>query len=83
MKDICEELGCPEDKVQQWVNDVRDWATNDSNKIRQLRRKRLREEKTKLLAAIRQYNTGQPPEGEIQKKRWREDCLQNSKQQTV
>ncbi|KAK5918775.1 hypothetical protein CesoFtcFv8_000415 [Champsocephalus esox] len=66
MKDTCEELGCPEDKVQQWVNDVRDWATNDSNKIRQLRRKRLREEKTKLLAAIRQYNTGQPPETEIQ-----------------
>ncbi|XP_010781059.1 uncharacterized protein [Notothenia coriiceps] len=98
IKDTCEELGCPEDKVQQWVNDVRDWATNDntsgdnqslqmsieqlflglcqkkaclyrqtdSNKIRQLRRKRLREEKTKLLAAIRQYNTGQPPEGEIQ-----------------
>ncbi|KAI9516469.1 hypothetical protein NQZ68_015971 [Dissostichus eleginoides] len=28
MKDTCEELGCPEDKVQQWVNDVRDWATN-------------------------------------------------------
>ncbi|KAK5884237.1 hypothetical protein CesoFtcFv8_018080 [Champsocephalus esox] len=98
MKDTCEELGCPEDKVQQWVNDVRDWATNDntsgdnqslqrsieqlflglcqkkaclyrqtdSNKIRQLRRKRLREEKTKLLAAIHQYNTGQPPETEIQ-----------------
>ncbi|KAF3842624.1 hypothetical protein F7725_024575 [Dissostichus mawsoni] len=98
MKDTCEELGCPEDKVQQWVNDVRDWATNDntsgdnqslqmsieqlflglcqkkaclyrqtdSNKIRQLRRKRLREEKTKLLVAIRQYNTGQPPEGNIQ-----------------
>ncbi|KAJ4931640.1 hypothetical protein JOQ06_010081 [Pogonophryne albipinna] len=75
MKDTCKELGCPEDKVQQWVNDVRDWATNDntsgdnqslqmsieqlflglcqkkaclyrqtdSNKIRQLRRKRLRE----------------------------------------
>ncbi|KAI4824974.1 hypothetical protein KUCAC02_020680 [Chaenocephalus aceratus] len=98
MKDTCEELGCPEDKVQQWGNDVRDWATNDntsgdnqslqrsieqlflglcqkkaclyrqtdSNKIRQLRRKRLREEKTKLLAAIHQYNTGQPPETEIQ-----------------
>ncbi|KAK5895551.1 hypothetical protein CgunFtcFv8_009235 [Champsocephalus gunnari] len=98
MKDTCEEHGCPEDKVQQWVNDVRDWATNDntsgdnqslqrsieqlflglcqkkaclyrqtdSNTIRQLRRKRLREEKTKLLATIRQYNTGQPPEGEIQ-----------------
>ncbi|KAK5894520.1 hypothetical protein CesoFtcFv8_011203 [Champsocephalus esox] len=30
MKDTCEELGCPEDKVQQWVNDVRDWATNDN-----------------------------------------------------
>ncbi|KAK5876394.1 hypothetical protein CesoFtcFv8_025752 [Champsocephalus esox] len=98
MKDTCEEHGCPEDKVQQWVNDVRDWATNDntsgdnqslqrsieqlflglcqkkaclyrqtdSNTIRQLRRKSLREEKTKLLATIRQYNTGQPPEGEIQ-----------------
>ncbi|KAF3837670.1 hypothetical protein F7725_009438 [Dissostichus mawsoni] len=42
------------------------YRQTDSNKIRQLRRKRLREEKTKLLAAIRQYNTGQPPEGEIQ-----------------
>ncbi|KAK5902875.1 hypothetical protein CesoFtcFv8_008089 [Champsocephalus esox] len=92
MKDTCEELGCPEDKVQQWVNDVRDWATNDNTSgdnqslqrsIEQLflglcqkkaclyrqtgkRRKRLREEKTKLFAAIRQYNTGQPPETEIQ-----------------
>ncbi|KAI9525207.1 hypothetical protein NQZ68_009887 [Dissostichus eleginoides] len=42
------------------------YRQTDSNQIRQLRRKRLREEKTKLLAAIRQYNTGQPPEGEIQ-----------------
>ncbi|KAJ4921205.1 hypothetical protein JOQ06_022315 [Pogonophryne albipinna] len=85
MKDTCEELGCPEDKVQQWVNDVRDWATNDNTSgnnqslqmsIEQLflglcqkkaclyRQTGLREEKTKL--AIRQYNTGQPPETEIQ-----------------
>ncbi|KAK5923137.1 hypothetical protein CgunFtcFv8_000134 [Champsocephalus gunnari] len=67
MKYNCEELGCPEDKVQQWVNDVRDWATNDRlTAIRFVSCVAKREEKTKLLAAIRQYNTGQPPETEIQ-----------------
>ncbi|KAI4824074.1 hypothetical protein KUCAC02_012617 [Chaenocephalus aceratus] len=44
------------------------YRQTDSNKIRQLRRKRLREEKTKLLAAIRQYNTGQPPEEEVERR---------------
>nr|XP_055061174.1 uncharacterized protein LOC129444491 [Misgurnus anguillicaudatus] len=83
--------------VQQWVHDVRQWATDDSidarqddqhvlqrsieqiclgvyqkkaslynqtdsNKIRQMRRRKLGEEKKKLFEAIKQYNAQVPEE---------------------
>ena len=28
LQSLCSELGCPENMVQQWVNDVRQWATD-------------------------------------------------------
>ncbi|XP_051272930.1 uncharacterized protein LOC127372973 [Dicentrarchus labrax] len=91
LEDLSRELGCPENMVQQWVHDVKQWAADDSlgtqrddqqnlqqsieqmflsvhqkkaslytqtdsNKIRHLRRRKLREEKKKLLETIKLYN---------------------------
>ncbi|XP_076852107.1 uncharacterized protein LOC143504700 [Brachyhypopomus gauderio] len=30
LEDLCSELGCPENRVLEWVRDVRLWATDDS-----------------------------------------------------
>ncbi|XP_076874430.1 uncharacterized protein LOC143524906 [Brachyhypopomus gauderio] len=94
LEDLCSELGCPENRVLEWVRDVRLWATDvvvanmpfntqlnkrflvcirkkqvynntDSNKIRHLRRKKLREEKRKLFESIKCYNEQVPEEGRI------------------
>ncbi|KAK7127832.1 hypothetical protein R3I93_005543 [Phoxinus phoxinus] len=92
LENLSSELGCPENIVHQWVDDVRKWATDDSvgtrceddqherqksieqmflgvhqkkaslynqtdsNKIRHLRRRKLWEEKRKLLQTIKLYN---------------------------
>ncbi|XP_050960579.1 uncharacterized protein LOC127161868 [Labeo rohita] len=97
LENLSRELRCPENMVQQWVHDVRQWATDDSvdarqgdqhtlqrsiehmclgvyqkkaslynqtdsNKIRQLRRRKLGDEKRKLFEAIKQYNEQVPEE---------------------
>ncbi|KTF77271.1 hypothetical protein cypCar_00046864 [Cyprinus carpio] len=62
LENLSRELGCPENMVQQWVHDVRQWATDDSNKIRQMRRRKLGDEKRKLFEAIKRYNEQVPEE---------------------
>ncbi|XP_049432758.1 uncharacterized protein LOC125889094 isoform X1 [Epinephelus fuscoguttatus] len=97
LEDLSSEVGCPENMMQQWVHDVKQWATDDSagsrcddlqqsieqmflgvhqkkarlytqtdsNKIRHLRRRKLGEEKKKLLETIKLYNEQVPREERI------------------
>ncbi|KAF4118211.1 hypothetical protein G5714_000262 [Onychostoma macrolepis] len=51
------ELLCTDEVVAQWLSDVKEWAADDSSKLRHRLRRKLAQDKKLLLQEIEKYNS--------------------------